>query len=87
MLDPTSALVSAFNALLPLLPAQWAAAVSVIGSFLVSLCALIAFFWARPAAGSKLLPLYLVINTVGLNGKHAANASDTAVKNKTLPKK
>lgn len=83
MLDPTATLVGAFSYVLPWLPAQWAAGLSVMGSFLVSLCALIAFFWPRPAACSKLLPLYLVINTVGLNGKHAANASDGAVKNKT----
>lgn len=80
--DPISSLVAVFSYVLPLLPAQWAAGASVVGSFMVSLCALIAFFWKKPVVGSKLLPLYLVINTVGLNGKHAANATDTVVKTK-----
>lgn len=84
-MDPTSYLVAAFQYVLPFLPAQWAAGLSVLGSFLVSLCAVIAFFWPRPAVGSKLLPLYLVINTVGLNGKHAANATATVPQQKTLP--
>ncbi|MFT9068663.1 MAG: hypothetical protein ABF530_09990 [Acetobacter orientalis] len=82
-MDPTTLLASLFNYVLPMLPAKYAAAVSVIGSFAVSTCALIAFFWPRPAAGSKLLPLYDVINKLGLNGKHAANADDTAAKSST----
>lgn len=84
-MDPTAYLVAAFQYVLPFLPAQWVAGLSVLGSFLVSLCAVIAFFWPRPAVGSKLLPLYLVINTVGLNGKHAANAMATVPQQKTLP--
>lgn len=79
-MDPTTAIASVFNTVLPVLPTQWAAAVSVIGSFVVATCALVAFFWKRPQDGSKWLPLYLVINKLGLNGKHAANADDAAAK-------
>ncbi|MCG4254265.1 hypothetical protein [Acetobacter senegalensis] len=83
-MDPTTVLTSVFNYVLPMLPSQWAAAASVIGSFVVSSCALAAYFWPRPKDGSKWLPLYEAINKLGLNGKHAANADDTAAK--TLPK-
>ncbi|MFT8591310.1 MAG: hypothetical protein ABF746_08830 [Acetobacter orientalis] len=50
-MDPTSYLVAAFQYVLPFLPAQWAAGLSVLGSFLVSLCAVIAFFLAAPGSG------------------------------------
>ncbi|MFT8851353.1 hypothetical protein [Acetobacter orientalis] len=50
-MDPTPYLVVAFQYVLPFLPAQWAAGLSVLGSFLVSLCAVIAFFLAAPGSG------------------------------------
>lgn len=81
-MDPTTILTSVFNYVLPLLPAQWAAAASVIGSFIVSSCALAAYFWPRPKDGSKWLALYQIVNGLGLNGKHASNADDEAVKAK-----
>lgn len=73
-MDPIASFLSFFNEVIPFLPARWAAALSVVGSFLVSTCALMAFFWPRPSSTSKWLPVYLVINTVGLNGRHAQNA-------------
>ncbi|WP_061470903.1 hypothetical protein [Acetobacter senegalensis] len=81
-MDPTTILTSAFNYVLPMLPAQWAAAASVIGSFVVSSCALAAYFWPRPKDGSKWLPVYQIVNGLGLNGKHASNADDKAAKAK-----
>ncbi|WP_215761528.1 hypothetical protein [Acetobacter sp. P1H12_c] len=83
-MDVTTLLTSLFSYVLPMLPAQRAAAASVIGSFVVSTCALAAYFWPRPKDGSKWLPLYQAINKLGLNGKHAVNADDAAVK--TTPK-
>jgi len=62
--------------ILPLIPAAYAGDIATIGTFLVSLCAVIARFWPRPADGSKWLPLYLLVNSVGMNGKHATNADD-----------
>ena len=66
-----------FAQILPFLPAQIAADVTLIGTFLMSLCAVIARFWPRPAGTSKWLPLYTLVNAIGMNGKHAANADDT----------
>lgn len=79
-MDPVTLLTSLFSYVLPMLPAQWAAAASVIGSFLISTCAMAAYFWPRPKDGSKWLPIYEAINKLGLNGKHAANADDTIAK-------
>lgn len=75
-MDPTTLLASLFNYVLPLLPAKYAAAVSVIGSFAVSTCALVAFFWARhpPKAGTKAYVLYSLIGKLGLKGNHVAKA-------------
>ncbi|GBQ92032.1 hypothetical protein AA23498_1344 [Acetobacter nitrogenifigens DSM 23921 = NBRC 105050] len=64
------------STILALLPAQYAGDATIIVSFVVSTCALIARFWPRPAAGSKWLPLYQIVNAIGMNGKHAANADD-----------
>ncbi|MCG0998195.1 hypothetical protein [Acetobacter persici] len=83
-MDVTTLLTSLFSYVLPMLPAQWAAAASVIGSFVVSTCALAAYFWPRPKDGSKWLPVYQAINKLGLNGRHAANADDSALE--TTPK-
>lgn len=66
-----------FAQILPFLPAQIAADITLIGTFLMSLCAVIARFWPRPAVTSKWLPLYTLVNAIGMNGKHAANADDT----------
>ncbi|MFT8367559.1 MAG: hypothetical protein ABF646_02280 [Acetobacter papayae] len=82
-MDPVTLLSSLFSYALPLLPAQWAAAASVIGSFVVSTCALASYFWPRPKDGSKWLPVYEVINKLALNDKHAANADDAAAKTTT----
>lgn len=79
-MDLTTVLAALFNDVLPALPVQWAAAVSVISSFVVASCALAAFFWKRPQDASKWLPLYLLVNKLALNGKHAANADDVAAK-------
>ncbi|WP_051537428.1 hypothetical protein [Asaia prunellae] len=65
-----------FAQLLPFLPAQIAGDLTLIGTFLIALAAVIARFWPRPAAGSKWLPIYLLINKLAMNGKHAANADD-----------
>jgi len=65
-----------FATVLPFLPAQISADVTVIGTFLISLAAVVARYWPRPADGSKWLPLYLLVNSVGMNGKHATNADD-----------
>ena len=66
-----------YQTVLPFLPAQISADVTVIGTFLIALCAVIARYWPRPADGSKWLPLYNLVNSIGMNGKHAANADDT----------
>ena len=75
-MDPTTLLTSVFAYVLPLLPAQWAAGASVLGSFVVSTCALVAFFWARhpPKAGTKAYVLYSLIGKLGLKGNHVAKA-------------
>ncbi|WP_122049708.1 hypothetical protein [Asaia bogorensis] len=65
-----------FQSILPYLPAQIAGNFTAILTFVVALCALIARFWPRPADGSKWLPLYLIVNSIGMNGKHATNADD-----------
>ncbi|MDL2169762.1 hypothetical protein [Asaia sp. HumB] len=65
-----------YQTVFPFLPAQISADITLIGTFLISLAAVIARFWPRPAEGSKWLPLYLLVNTVAMNGKHAINADD-----------
>ncbi|NVN44427.1 hypothetical protein HW537_11010 [Asaia siamensis] len=66
-----------FSQILPFVPAAYAGDIATIGTFLIALCALIARYWPRPADGSKWLPLYLLVNGLAMNGKHAANADDT----------
>lgn len=65
-----------FQTVLPFLPAQTASDATLIGTALIALSAVIARFWPRPADGSKWLPLYLIVNGLAMNGKHAANADD-----------
>jgi len=67
---------TAFAQILPFVPAAYVGDITTIGTFLIALCALIARYWPRPADGSKWLPLYLLVNSVGMNGKHATNADD-----------
>ncbi|GAB6854031.1 hypothetical protein [Asaia astilbis] len=68
--------LSLFSQILPLFPAQVAADIALFGTFLISLAAVIARFWPRPSDGSKWLPLYLLVNGLAMNSKHAANADD-----------
>ena len=66
-----------FAQILPFVPASYVGDLTTIGTFLIALAAVIARFWPRPSDGSKWLPLYNLINSVGMNGKHATNADDT----------
>lgn len=66
-----------YDAVLPFVPAEIASDLTLIGTFLVALCAIVARFWPRPASGSKWLALYGLINRIAMNSKHAANADDT----------
>lgn len=67
---------SLFASLLPFIPAQIASDLTLIATFLVTLCAVLARYWPRPATGSKWLPIYLLINRIGMNSKYATNADD-----------
>ena len=67
---------SLYASVLPFIPAEIANDLTVIGTFLVALCAIVARFWPRPAVGSKWLALYGLVNVIAMNGKHAANADD-----------
>lgn len=53
---------------------------ALIGTAAMSVCAVIARFWPRPADGSKWLPLYTLINQIAMNGGHAVNADDAPKK-------
>ncbi|MFC0411980.1 hypothetical protein ACFFGF_04685 [Asaia lannensis] len=66
-----------FAQILPFVPAAYVGDITTIGTFLIALAAVIARYWPRPADGSKWLPLYNLVNSIGMNGKHAANADDT----------
>ena len=68
---------SLYASVLPFIPAEIANDLTVIGTFLVALCAIVARFWPRPAVGSKWLALYGLVNVIAMNGKHAANADDS----------
>ena len=59
------------SAVLAIVPAQYAG----YAAALVAACAFASAVWPRPADGSKLLPLYLAVNTIGMNFKHATNAA------------
>lgn len=61
---------------LPFIPAEIAGDLTAIGTFLIALCAIVARFWRRPATGSKWLPIYLLVNRLAMNDRHAANADD-----------
>lgn len=65
-MDTTTLITEGFNNILPLLPAKYAANGAVISAFVVSTCTLIRIFWGKPSDGSKLLPLYNIID--GLAG-------------------
>ena len=66
-----------FAQILPFVPAAYVGDITTIGTFLIALAAVIARYWPRPADWSKWLPLYNLVNSIGMNGKHAANADDT----------
>lgn len=66
-----------FQTILPFVPAEYVGDITTIGTFIIAMAAVIARYWPKPADGSKWLPLYHLINTIGMNGKHAANAGDT----------
>lgn len=66
-----------YESVLPFIPAEIASDLTLIGTFLVALCAIVARFWPRPASGSKWLALYGLINHIAMNSKHAVNADDT----------
>lgn len=68
---------SLYASILPFIPAEISADMTMVGTFLVSLCAVIARFWPRPAAGSRWLIVYRLVNCIGMNGRHAANADDS----------
>ncbi|WP_051537158.1 hypothetical protein [Asaia prunellae] len=65
-----------YASILPFIPAETASDLTVIGTFLVALCAIVARFWPRPAARSKWLFIYLLVNRIAMNSKHASNADD-----------
>ncbi|GBQ95526.1 hypothetical protein AA102526_0457 [Asaia lannensis NBRC 102526] len=62
---------SLYASVLPFIPAEIAADLTLIGTFLVSLCAVVARFWQRPSAGSRWLILYRMINCIGMNSAQA----------------
>lgn len=76
-----------FASILPFFPAKIASDLTLVGTFLVSLCAILARFWSRPTSESSWLAAYLLINSIGMNSRHAANADDTtnAHSNRNLP--
>jgi len=65
-----------FAQILPFIPAAYVGDITTIGTFLIALAAVIARYWPRPPEGSKWLFLYTLVNSIGMNGKHAANADD-----------
>lgn len=67
---------SLYASVLPFIPAEIAADLTLIGTFLVSLCAVIARFWPRPSQGSKWVTLYILVNYVAMNGRRALNQDD-----------
>lgn len=69
---------SLYASVLPFIPAEIAANLTLIGTFLVSLCAVVALFWPRSDKKSKWLQAYMFINRIGMNGRHATNADDTS---------
>lgn len=50
--------------------------IGLVTTAIISVCAVIARFWPRPADGSAWLPLYTLVNTIAQNGGHAANKDD-----------
>ncbi|GAA3674713.1 hypothetical protein [Acetobacter lovaniensis] len=79
-MDPTTLLASLLSYVLPMLPAKWAADVASLGIVLAGTCAIAARHWPRPKDGSKWLWLYSLVNAIGQNAGHAANADDAAAK-------
>lgn len=69
-----------FASIAPLIPSRIAGDLAVIGSLLVSLCAIAARYWPRPAPGSRWLLLYRVVNSIAMNSRNAINADDQLVK-------
>lgn len=74
--DPTQMLIWLYGQILPHVPAEYAAMLSVVGTFIVSLASLISFFWAKkaPATTSKLYPVYQIVSKLGLYGNHTADS-------------
>ena len=70
-----------FQTVLPFVPAEYAGDLMLIGTFLVSLCAVLARFIPRPADGSKWQVVYDLVNTIGQNKGHATNATTDTKKN------
>ncbi len=67
---------SLYASVLPFTPAEIAADLTLIGTFLVSLCSVIARFWPRPAKGSKCYGLYRLVNCIAMNSGYATNIDD-----------
>ncbi|NVN44989.1 hypothetical protein HW537_13935 [Asaia siamensis] len=65
-----------YASVLPFIPAEIAGDLTAIGTFIIALCAIVARFWPRPAAGSKWSLIYLLVNRLAMNARHAANADD-----------
>lgn len=55
--------------ILPYIPAGIAGDLTLIGTFLIALAAVIVRFWKQPAAGSKWLILYRLISSIALKRK------------------
>jgi len=66
-----------YTSIMPIIPAELASDLTVLGTFVVASCAVAARFWPRPAEGSKWLGLYNLVNHLAMNSRHAANADDT----------
>ncbi|WP_336947508.1 hypothetical protein [Asaia sp. HN010] len=67
---------SLYASVLPFIPAEIAADLTLIGTFMVSLCAVIARFWPKPAKGSKWLTIYCLVNRIGMNSRHSVNLNN-----------
>lgn len=65
-----------YASVLPFIPAEIAGDLTAIGTFIIALCAIAARFWPRPASNSRWLPIYLLVNRLAMNDRHAANADD-----------
>lgn len=62
---------------LPLLPARTASNITTFGTFLVSLCAVIAQFLPAPEKKNFWYGIYTIINKVAMNSGYASNNKNT----------